>query len=71
MASTSKHVALVHYPESQHYVAQTLAAAFGRVCPDWQVISTRGPTPPDLEWCDYDALEWDAQQSNSYCIRKA
>ncbi|GAA5861511.1 hypothetical protein JCM3774_000275 [Rhodotorula dairenensis] len=72
--------ALVLYPESQSYVLDSLKTAFAAKLPHWRIASSRDRlapgTKPDLQWSDYDELDWDwvmdeLTLANSYAIRKA
>lgn len=74
--------ALICYPTSQAYVLDTLRAAFERTLPasEWQLAASPAElsagTRPDLQWSDYDEIDWDAVMDertlvNSYAIRKA
>ncbi|CEQ42110.1 SPOSA6832_03885 [Sporobolomyces salmonicolor] len=78
--SKRSRTALVLYPESQIYVVESLRTAFAKQLPDWQLLTDRSQLDrdqkPDLQWCDYDELDWDwamddSRQLNSYAIRKA
>lgn len=78
MASPRKRTALVQYPASQAYVVDSLRTAFARQLPDWTVVHSPAAdgTKPDLQWSDYDELDWDIAIDdrtllNSYAIRKA
>ncbi|GAA5926268.1 hypothetical protein JCM3775_000974 [Rhodotorula graminis] len=78
MASPRKRTALVQYPPSQAYVVESLRTAFARQLPDWSLLTSPAPdgTKPDLQWSDYDELDWDIAmddrtQLNSFAIRKA
>lgn len=70
--------ALVLYPDSQRYVVDSLRSAFAQRLPDWKFISQEDDLDgdkPDLQFCDYDALEIDwamdeRTQLSSYVIRK-
>jgi hypothetical protein len=70
--------ALVLYPDSQRYVVDSLRSAFAQRLPDWKFISQEDDLDgdkPDLQFCDYDALEFDwamdeRTQLSSYVIRK-
>ncbi|GAA6004314.1 hypothetical protein JCM10207_000664 [Rhodosporidiobolus poonsookiae] len=80
--------ALVQYPTSQAYVVKSLESAFARSLPNFRLLTSTDnlkrngqdgndtATKPDLQWSDYDALDWDWAMDeqtllNSYAIRKA
>lgn len=71
--------ALVQYPPSQRYVVDSLRTAFSRQLPEWTLCTSAADLADgqnvDLQWSDYDALDWDLAQDehtllNSFCIRK-
>ncbi|GJN91569.1 hypothetical protein Rhopal_004592-T1 [Rhodotorula paludigena] len=71
--------ALVQYPPSQRYVVDSLRTAFSRQLPGWTLFTSAAELADgqkvDLQWSDYDALDWDLAQDehtllNSFCIRK-
>lgn len=75
--SKRQRVALVQYPAHQQYVVDSLRLAFQGV-EGWNLTTTRSELQhgqvPDLQWSDYDEIDWDALQNgtlvNSYVIRK-
>ncbi|GAA5859631.1 hypothetical protein JCM1840_006381 [Sporobolomyces johnsonii] len=78
--SKRSRTALVLYPKSQRYVVNSIRTAFAKQLPDWQLLTDRSQLDPahkpDLQWSDYDELDWDwamddSRQLNSYAIRKA
>ncbi|GAA5980704.1 hypothetical protein JCM10908_001743 [Rhodotorula pacifica] len=78
--SIRERTALVLYPQSQFYVLNSLKTAFAAKLPHWCIASSRNDlvegTKPDLQWSDYDELDWDWVMdentlANSYAIRKA
>ncbi|BGP44731.1 putative tubulin--tyrosine ligase pby1 [Rhodotorula kratochvilovae] len=80
MASAQKkqRTALVQYPDSQAYVVASVRTAFARQLADWQILAAPAEdgTRPDLQWSDYDELDWDTAMDdatllNSFAIRKA
>ena len=69
-------VALVSYPSSQGFVLESLLPALANELPEWRITTTRDEDEvPDLQWGDYDMLDWDAglqpgHMCSSYLIRK-
>lgn len=69
--------ALIQYPTSQSYILDSLRVAFNQL-PHWTLYTNRAQLEeksPDLQWSDYDELDWDAAAQedhllNSYAIRK-
>ncbi|KAK4058085.1 putative tubulin--tyrosine ligase pby1 [Microbotryomycetes sp. JL221] len=73
------------YPQSQSYVQQSLERAFSHVREEFLFSATSGssgstsstaatPKQADVEWSDYDEIDWDSLRPNklvnSYVIRK-
>ena len=74
-AQKKQRVALVQYPQSQQYIIDSLQLAFDKV-EGWTLATSRADVEgtPDLQWSDYDEIDWDLLQpktmANSYAIRK-
>ncbi|KAL8278567.1 hypothetical protein RQP46_009059 [Phenoliferia psychrophenolica] len=69
-------VALVSYPPSQRFVLDSLLPALSNELPAWRILTSPDSSiVPDLQWGDYDMLNWDTglapeHLTNSYLIRK-
>lgn len=66
----------IDYPASQHYVTNALRRAVATVLPRWLILDHDSSEEPNLQFSDYDALNWDLlslpqRQLSSYVIRKA
>jgi hypothetical protein len=70
---------LIEYPSTQSYVINILTKSFQKLLPSWTILtsrSDRADTELDLEWSDYDQLDFDSvvnqrKMISSYMIRKA
>ncbi|GAA5922596.1 uncharacterized protein JCM15063_003357 [Sporobolomyces koalae] len=78
--SNHARTALIAYPASQSYVVDSLREAFAQQLPQWTLATSRDELDldqrPDLQWSDYDELDWDwamdeSRLLNSFAIRKA
>lgn len=76
LATMVERHALVLYPETETYTTQALVKAFKKILPDWHVDTSRhSEILYDLQYADYDAIDWDAAENaktlvNSYMLRK-
>lgn len=73
---------LISYPDSQYYVKHSLINCFNLFNKDWSIVTTAPlldtgtAPPPDLQWSDYDHINWHHLDLphhliNSYTIRKS
>lgn len=74
-AQKKQRVALAKYPASQQYIIDSLRLAFVKHS-DWTLTTNSAEVEgaPDLQWSDYDEIDWDVLKDgtlvNSYVIRK-